>query len=212
MKEQSSSLKDSLLGFRHSNPTFRTLTKPGLSLSVGGGCHIWVKGAKKTLPRNTDVFHRSRIYWLAASCPLFTLLTLSRHALEDRKHFVSAPSLGVHVTRRQTYLICRAFQRQETTPKNFPSSSSTQIPKNSFACCDLKLSIVFPSSLHLLPLSAVFHASPNAQSANFLSYLCFFFPCLPQTVRPTKPEIAEKAEITQRGETGALHDKIFSLE
>lgn len=211
MKEQSSSLKDSLLGFRHSNPTFRTLTKPGLSLSVGGGCHIWVKGAKKTLPRNTDVFHRSHIYWLAASCPLFTLLTLSRRALEDRKHFVSAPSLGVHVTRRQTYIICGAFQRQETTPKNFPSSSSTQIPKNSFACCDLKLSIVFPSSLHLLPFLLCF-IYPSTHNLLTFCHTWVFFPCLPQTVRPTKPEIAEKAEITQRGETGALHDKIFSLE
>lgn len=62
MKERSSSLNYLLLWFKHDNPTFRKWTKPGLSLSLGGGCQIC---AKKLLLPNTDVWQES---YLLGSC------------------------------------------------------------------------------------------------------------------------------------------------
>lgn len=211
MKEESSFLKDSLLWFRYYYPTFRKWTQPGLSLSIGG--QIWVKGDKKILPRNTDGFHRSHVYWSTASYP-FPLCQSWADVHLRKLSMLPAASLRIQVTKRQASLMGGAFQLQATTTKGFPSSGSTRITKPSIAYCDLKLSIVFSSTLSLLPLflspPPMLPTSPT-QSANFLSY-SIFFPCLPRTVRPTKPEIAEKAEITQRWETGGFHAKTFGLE
>lgn len=147
MKEQSSSLKDSLLWFRYYYPTFRKWTQPGLLLSIGG--QIWVKDDKKILPRSTDVFHRSHVYWSTAFYPFplcqswadVHLRKLSMLCLLQVWEYMWPKA---HISNGWSFL----------TPGNnsFPSSSSTRITKTSIAYCDLKLSIVFSSSLHLLPL------------------------------------------------------------
>lgn len=156
MKEQSSFLKDSLLWFRYYYPTFRKWTQPGLSLSVGD--QIWVKGDKKILPGNTDGFHRSHVYGSTASYP-FPLCQSWADVHLRKLSMLPAASLRIQVTKRQASLMGGAFQLQATTTKGFPTSGSTRITKPSIAYCDLKLSIVFSSTLRLLPL---FPSSPHA--------------------------------------------------